>query len=287
MSWLLFMDESGHDHSITPYEVRGGFAIHASRVWPLTQAIRDMEQSIFGAYLHEFGSEIKGAKLLKKDRFKWDRQSPRFAEATRKKHALNFLNNTRQHRKPRRDEFTAFGQASIAFVDGIFELLASHDAKVFAAMIPRIKRPAKAPPEFLRKDQVFLLERFFYFLEAQQETGLIVMDGTEKAADRRFVRRMERYFELTDTGRRRTHWIVPVPLFVESDMAYGVQVADLCIYCLNWGLRLKGMNEPTREEIEAFAWLLRKLIWHGDGYRGQQVYRTHSVVFVQDPYEAR
>jgi hypothetical protein len=28
MSWLLFLDESGHDHKNTPYEVRGGFAIH-------------------------------------------------------------------------------------------------------------------------------------------------------------------------------------------------------------------------------------------------------------------
>jgi hypothetical protein len=27
MSYLFFMDESGHDHRNTPYEVRGGVAI--------------------------------------------------------------------------------------------------------------------------------------------------------------------------------------------------------------------------------------------------------------------
>src|SRR5437868_3829607 len=60
MSWLLFLDESGHDHRQTPYEVRGGFAIHASKLWPFIQAVRTLEQSHFGSYLHEHGSEIKG-----------------------------------------------------------------------------------------------------------------------------------------------------------------------------------------------------------------------------------
>ena len=36
-------------------------------------------------------------------------------------------------------------------------------------------------------------------------------------------------------------------------MAYPVQAADLCIYCVNWAFRLptQGMNEPVREEIRA------------------------------------
>lgn len=37
MSWLLFMDESGHDHKNMPYEVRGGVAIHAGQLWPFVQ----------------------------------------------------------------------------------------------------------------------------------------------------------------------------------------------------------------------------------------------------------
>ena len=289
MSWLLFLDESGHDHRAMPYEVHGGFAIHASKLWPFISAVRTMEQSTFGAYLHQYGSEFKGCKLLDKDRFKWEQQGPKMEEALRRKHALNFLNAGKQHRTPRRDEFTAYGQACIGMAEGIIQLLASHDAKVFAAVIPHLPKPKAMPEDFLRKDLVFLLERYFYFLESQQETGLLVMDGSEKNADRKLVRRLERYFTQTMPGRQRTQWIVPVPMFVESDMAYGVQVADLCIYCLNWGWRLpeQNMNEITRPEIEPFVYLLEKAIWHGSGYREGRDFSTHSTVYVPDPYEPR
>jgi hypothetical protein len=287
VSWLLFLDESGHDHRTMPYEVRGGVAIHASKLWPFLQAVRTLEQSTFGAYLHDFGSEIKGCKLLAKERFRWDQQGPRFDEPARRKHALNFLNNSKQGRTPRRDEFTAFGQACLILAEGLMERLRAHDAKLFAAIIPRVAQPERSPIEYLRKDHVFLFERFFYFLESVQETGLLVMDASDKMGDRDFVRRMERYFMQTTTGRQRTSWIVPTPLFVDSDMAYGVQVADLCIYCLNWGYRQERMTEPTRKEIEPFVWLLEKIIWHGEGYRAQEVFKTHGVVYVPDPYEPR
>ena len=81
--------------------------------------------------------------------------------------------------------------------------------------------------------------------------GLLVLDEVDKAEDRRFVRRLEAYFRRTHTGRYRTAWIVPTPLFVASDMNYAVQAADLCIYCVNWGFRLPsyGMDAPARAEI--------------------------------------
>ncbi|MCL4743467.1 MAG: DUF3800 domain-containing protein [Phycisphaerales bacterium] len=288
MSWLLFLDESGHDQNTTPYEVHGGFAIHASKLWPFISAVRTLEQSIFGTDLRAFALEIKGSKLLRPRCFQWAAQGDPMDPASRRKHALNFMNNGQQKRKSRRYEFTAYGQACMAMAEGVIQLLKSHDAKVFASLVPRHTRPEGASPDHLRKDMVFLLERYFYFLEHQREMGLLVMDGTEKQADHQIVRCMERYFTLTLTGRQRTQWIVPVPLFVESDMAYGVQAADLCIYCLNWGWRLKGqMTEPTREEIEPFVWLIEKFIWHGDGYRDGRTFRTHGTCYVPDLYEAR
>jgi hypothetical protein len=113
--------------------------------------------------------------------------------------------------------------------------------------------------ELLRKDHVFLLERFFYLLEKEQEHGILVMDEVDKAEDRRFVRRLERYFVSTDNGRYRASWIVPAPFFVSSDMSYAIQAADLCIYCINWGFRVGFMNAEVREEIaELFGpWLNR------------------------------
>lgn len=215
------------------------------------------------------------------------------AEAERRKQALNFLNSGAQKRKPRRDEFTAYGQACLSMAEGILYLLASHDARVFAAAIPRDAAAVPGlPTDLLRKDLVFLLERYFYFLEERQESGLLVMDGSEKQADRKLVRRIEWYFiewyfTETMTGRQRTQWIVPAPFFVESDMAYGIQVADLCVYCLNWAWRLHDMTESTRPEIKPYVELIEKSIWHGDGYREGHVFRTHGTVYVRDPYSAR
>ena len=246
-----------------------------------------MEQSIFGTYLHQYGSELKGCKLLNRCRFKWEAQGPRMDNAERRKHALNFLSSGAQGRKPRKDEFTAYGQASIAMAEGVIQLLEGHGAKVFAAVIPRLPKPKTVPEHFLRKDLVFLLERYFYFVESQQEMGLLVMDGSEKKADRKLVRRLEQYFTQTVPGRQRTQWIVPVPVFVESDMTYGVQVADSCIYCVNWGWRLPEMTGPTRPEIEPFVWLLEKVVWHGEGSREGKGFKTYGTVYVPDPYEAR
>lgn len=287
MSWLLFMDESGHDHKNMPYEVRGGFAIHAKKLWPFIVAVRTLEQSLFGVDLREQGVEIKGSHLLRPRSFQWAQQASKIEDAARRKHVVNFLAASRQNRKPRREEFTAYGQACVAMAEGIIQLLKSHDAHLFAAMVPPHQKPATVAADYLRKDMVFLFERYFYFLEAKREMGLLVMDGTDKAADRRMVRSIERYFTLTLTGRQRTQWIVPAPLFVESDMAYGVQAADLCIYCLNWALRLPGMTEPIRKEIEPFVWLLERIVWHGDGYRSDKVFKTHGTVYVPDLYEPR
>jgi len=288
MSWLLFLDESGHDHKKMPYEVHGGFAIHATKLWPFIQTVQQLEKSIFGTDLRDHDRETKGHKLLNPRRFEWAAQDGPIDATTRCKFALNFLNNGKEKRQSRREEFTAYGQACLAMANQVLELLYGYDARIFASAIPCEVKPSELlPRNYLRKDFVFLLERYFYFLEEKQETGLLVMDGTEKTADGRFVRQMERYFIQTQIGRQRTQWVVPTPFFVESDMAYGIQVADLCIYCLNWGWRLRDMVKPTRKEIEPFCGLMKKSVWQGDGYRGGKVFRTSGIVYVADPYSVR
>ncbi len=174
----------------------------------------------------------------------------------------------------------------------IIALLKRYRAVVLASAIPRgiVRPPHYRFDDYLRKDAVFLLERFFYFLEAQREHGVLVMDETDKREDRRFVARMEEYFTKTATGRNRTAWIVPTPFFVSSDMAYAVQAADVCIYCINWGFRLpgRGMNAERREEIAAMSAAgLADLQYRGQGYRDGRVFDTYGVVYVSDPYEPR
>jgi hypothetical protein len=206
----------------------------------------------------------------------------------RRKHCRGFLTKGLEKKNPTQDEFTAYGQASLEMATGIFQLLVQHEAVLFAVAIPPIAKPKDDRFEdYLRKDQVFLLERFFYFLEEKKEHGLLVVDEVEKVADRQFVRRLESYFTKTDTGRYRTQWIVPAPFFVSSDMIYPMQAADLCIYCVNWGFRVwpQGMNAPIRAEIfEKFAHWLGRLQYRGEGYRNGNVFRTFGICYVPNPY---
>jgi hypothetical protein len=91
MSYLLFLDESGHDHRTMPYEVRGGVALHASELWPFVQDMQRLELASFGTALHQFRAELKGCTLLDKDRFKWATQEPPMPDEERRKHCRGFL----------------------------------------------------------------------------------------------------------------------------------------------------------------------------------------------------
>ena len=291
MSWLLFLDESGHDHKQMPYEVRGGVALQDCQLWPFALAMQGLEQDAFGCSLAEYQKELKGSTLLDKKRFKFANQAASMATAARQKHCRAFLTKGLQKVEPSSEEFCAYGQACIEMARGMFQLLRDHKAILFASAIPRGtgKNPGNPAEDYLRKDHVFLLERFFYFLEGQKQNGLLVMDAVERKSDQKFVRQLEAYFTKTAAGRYRTQWIVPTPFFVSSDMVYPVQAADLCIYCVNWCFRLpsQGMNEPIREEIrfEFFDWL-HALQYHGEGYRDGKVFESWGIFFVPNPCAA-
>ena len=292
MSWLFFMDESGHDHGQVPYEIRGGFALEDSRLWPFIRNVMELELECFGARLADYKSEIKGTKLLSADRFKQAGQMDALPELERQEQSRAFLQAGLEKRPPTKKQFTAYGQASLTMADGLFDLLKKHKAIVFASSVPR--GAAKPPPEAafnerLRKDHIFLLERFFYFLEKQKSMGMLVMDEVEKKEDTRFVRRMHAYFTKTDNGRARARWIVPAPFFVSSEMALPVQVADVVIYCINWAYRHGSMDAAeTREEIrERYDAKIHNLVWHGDGYSKGKTFQSFGIVCVPDLFVSR
>jgi hypothetical protein len=292
MSYLLFMDESGHDHRSCPYEVRGGLVMHARRLWPFIRAMNALEQASFGTMLRDYGSEIKGHSPLDRDRFRWAAQHELLDDNARRRHCAGFLNRSKQGRPPSRLQFTAYGQACLSMARSLFQLLRDHEVTLFASVIPRdLPRPdTLEATEFLRKDHVFLLERYFNFLERENESGLLVMDESEDSLDRDFVRRMERYFTLTHTGTYRSSRIVPSPFFVSSELTYPIQAADVSIYCINWGFRIpNGMDAPARREIkDEFEGWLSDLQYRGHvrGRDGQTHY-SHGIIFIPGPYERR
>lgn len=193
MSWLFFMDESGHDHKSMPFEARGGIALHTSKLWNFLQGWQRLERDAFGLRLADYQSEAKGSKLLNKNKLQWAERLQPLSDDERRKKTRIFFEKGLTGARPSWIEFTAYGQACRFMAQGVFDLLQAHDARLFASAIPRRCRPPPgfARQEFLRKDHVYLFERLYYFLESQREHGIIVMDQTEKQLDRKFVDQME------------------------------------------------------------------------------------------------
>jgi len=289
MSYLFFLDESGHDHKGCPYEVRGGIVLHSSRLWRFVQDFATLEESCFGVRLSEFRVEIKGSFLLAKNKFRWASQGSLLDDVARRKYCISFLNKGLQHSSPSEIEFRAFGQACLAMARAIFALLRTHEARIFASVVPATVRKPVTPQaeDYLRRDMVFLLERYFNFITPENETGILVFDETDAAEDQKFIRQIERYFTRTQRGRFRATSIVPVPFFVQSDLTRAVQAADLCIYATNWGFRLpkRGMDALVRKEIanEFGPWILNS---QAEGFSADESgsFQWFSIVFVPAPF---
>ena len=253
MSFLLFMDESGHDHKTMPYEVRGGICVHSKKVAALIHDIENLEQRIFGCKLYEFQTEIKGSKLLNAEKFRWANQGGLLSDEERQKGCRRFLTAHLEHKSPVKNDFTAYGQACLMMADEILNILLKHKVKIIASCIKRgVQKPKDFKFEhFLRKDHCYLLERFAFLLKKHKEDGIIIMDQVEKSIDKKFSRQIKSFLSYSSFGAKLSPHIIPEPLFVESDVSSLIQIADICIYIINTGYRKsKAMEEPTRKEVQ-------------------------------------
>ncbi|MCZ7539194.1 MAG: hypothetical protein M5U29_04600 [Anaerolineae bacterium] len=137
MSWLLFLDESGHDHKSMPYEVRGGVAIHAGQLWAFAQSMQRLELDSFGQQLSLCRKELKGSTLLDRKRFRLASQAGPMPDEARRKNCRGFLTKGLEKKTPTHEEFTAYGQACLEMARGVMELLRDRGAVLFAAAIPQ------------------------------------------------------------------------------------------------------------------------------------------------------
>ena len=133
MAWLLFMDESGHDHRQMPGEVRGGVAIRADRLWDFVQDWKHAELEMFGIELSQVKEEIKGSKLLRRDKFKLASQGAPVDAITRRALSRALLEGQASNpdRKPTWPQMRAYGQANLA--TRIFPSSASIDVDTMPA----------------------------------------------------------------------------------------------------------------------------------------------------------
>jgi Protein of unknown function (DUF3800) len=257
MAYILFLDESGHDLKDSPYEVIAGIAIEDKSIWNLIRELHLLEEHTFGRRYSQGQRELKARKILKSKTFRLANQLPPIDIEERRLLAKECLENGETATKK---QLTALAQAKISFAKELLQIVANFRCKAFASIVSPAFNPADTP-EFLRKDFIYLFERYFYFLEdkPEQPSGIIVFDETEKTQSQRLIAQIENYFKKTFKGRTRASLLIPEPLFVHSDLTTGVQIADLIAYVISWSLRLNGMNKPIRNELLPLAELVKPL----------------------------
>lgn len=289
---LLFIDESGHDHGVMPYEVLAGVAVSEDNLWNLIKAVRAAEKDFFGDYLRNLRFvELKAKKMLKTKRFRSAQRQVtiRPEDLSQLAHTamLKGIEDSECHRvngSATERELVAYSRQMLAFVNEVLNIAARHNAQVFASIVD-----VDAPrPEagHLRKDYVYLFERYFYFLEtlSPRERGLVVFDELDKAKSHILIQQMAAYFLGTETGRYRSSRVVPEPLFVHSELTTGVFLADLTAYVLGWAWRTKRMSKSRRDELSGLASKLHDMQFHGEkpDSQGAGTIQIHGILHLDD-----
>lgn len=289
---LLFVDESGHDHREMPCEVLAGVVVSEDNLWNLVKAVRSVERSLFGDYLRNLRrTELKAKELLKRKRFRSAQRPVEIPEAELTPLAnlaltegLAAADRGEERSAATQRELVAYSRRVLCFVDEVLNIAAQHNARIIATIVD-----AGAPrPESgrLRKDHVYLFERYFYLLEAlpPRERGLVVFDELEKTRAKILIQQMASYFLGDDTGRYRSARIVPEPFFVHSELTTGVFLADLTAYVLGWGWRSRRMHQPSRPELRSYAAKLHEMQYQGEKPRpdGSGVWPLHGITYLDD-----
>ena len=243
MAWLLFIDESGHDRSTSPYEVLAGVAIQDHTVREVIGQLHEAEIRWFGRRYSAGSRELKGRVLLKRKVYRHRNLNVQIDPEDIPVLARGALDD--DVRADAR-KLKALATAKLDYVASVFSICAQLGCRAFASIVETDARPTASGG--LRKDYAYLFERFFYFLEdnAAGEQGIVVFDELEKSESHLLIDQMRRYFADTVVGQQRSNRIIPEPFFVHSDLTTGVQIADLVAYVISWGFRTPQMTKPAR-----------------------------------------
>ena len=250
MAWFLFIDESGHDRSASPYEVLAGIAIQDRNVGEIIHQLHQAEIRSFGRR-YSAGRELKGRVLLKRKVYRHYHLNVRVNPEDISALARDALENGAGADARR---LKALATAKIQYVTSVFNICAQLGCRAFASIVETNACPTTSGG--LRKDYGYLFERFFYFLEdnTADEQGIVVFDEFEKSHSHLLIDQMHRYFAVTGVGRHRSNRIIPEPFFVHSDLTTGIQIADLVAYVISWGFRMPQMTKPARgAELSQFS----------------------------------
>jgi hypothetical protein len=155
---------------------------------------------------------------------------------------------------------TSLAQAKLDYARQILELSIQYRCKVFASIVAD-PRTIPSDQNMLRKDYVYLFERFYYFLEDKKDSpqGIVVFDELDKSASHLVLGQMDKYFKSTLKGRTRSALIIPEPFFVHSDLTTGIQIVDFIAYILSWNFRAGKLDKVCRPELNSYLELIKPM----------------------------
>ncbi len=259
MAYILFLDESGMGDSESPYAVIAGVAFEDRAIWNFIREFHLLEEHHFGRRYIGGDLEIKGKKFLKRKTFKLAQLHSKFQIDERRILAKECLDNGNLAKS---EHLAALAQAKIDFINDILFLATAFGCKIFACIINKDSEILNNKiDDLLRKDYIFLFEKFYYFLEDIKDApiGIMVFDEIGKQNSGRLIGLLENYFKKTVKGRSMSNLIIPEPLFVHSDLTTGIQMADIIAYLISWSFRLNSMTEPARDELKELMEIASRL----------------------------
>jgi hypothetical protein len=227
---LVFIDESGHPRPGDPttHPVILAACFKESDMGRLTRTMFAMRRSILGkTALTEAEEEGKAAKMLSR---------------------RSLLKSASKR----------------AWAEAVFDHLRDFEAVTFAIVM---ERPTKVPytgDDFLPTQFRWLLERIERFMEHDHpgHFAIPIFDGQDPTSNKNFTRCFTSYMARHKGGRAMQH-IVPSPLFVDSSITPGIQIADIFAYVLRLDFEKKLsqtsiVSDPYLSTIKRFSSIVRQ-----------------------------
>lgn len=127
-------------------------------------------------------------------------------------------------------------------VERIFILMSSLEITSFAIIVPRPTRPLNLPKDHLPKPHAFLLQRINALAERNNQEAVLIYDGNGmNIQGMNMASSISNYIFRVAEFNNMLRRIVDTPLFVDSKVTPGIQLADLAAsvvrqyeeFCLN------------------------------------------------------
>lgn len=117
--------------------------------------------------------------------------------------------------------------------EAYYNAITAHKMNCFAVIVDKKELRDSCDQEYLhRRSYELLLERIEQFLANYhpKQKGLIIMDNSNKQLNRALTMKHSWFLKNGSSSGLRFKHIVEMPMFVESSLSNGVQLADLCAY---------------------------------------------------------